>query len=728
MARYNDAKKMKFVLMKEHPLLGYALCFMIGAYSAIMIDFPVVFAVIVLVISALFTIGFTIFRKKSWVFLLFVFISLGYILSNASIPKWYNEDYVPPEKCQIIGTVETVRDKGYASEYVLSDVSFGTKKIESKIIVKNISERNKIVPGQRIRFYATLEKPATAQQTGMFSEKMYYMTKGIQYTCTIYDTKIAVLKKAENSISINTRVQSQIYSRFNKNFSQPVLGMIYSLGTGNKNYMDKELYSQCSSLGISHIFAISGLHIGALLIIWEFFCKKTKQRFLVKILGSAILIFILYIIVGSRASLFRAIAMWALIVVYQYAGIKGDLIDFLSIAMIVLLFMNPLYVVDLGFILSVTCVGAIWLIYLPIAKKNKHKKLFRLYPVSMFVVSLSILSFSWIITAKAFGQVAIMSPIWNVIFVPITIVLLMLLMCYSIVFWIPLIRFPIIWAIDNLAKIIINLVKWCSKINIEIKTPSISFIATIGIVIALLLITDVLFKKKKKLRTVIGIATVVIILALSLFIPMEPKMEVFAGYDAPFVYIYENNKSILILNEDDGGIRRVLKDINKNKIDVFLYTGNDIEDLEELLSDIDGIKFKEIIIHEDLIEGNIVDNNYTLVSTNEVLEYGNLSFNIQPFRANKNAVTHYYADIKYYDRHFTYIDSLRLREGAIDKSETVICTSWTKQRIENLTYVNCKYVIMNSRDYLMDDLPVSNNNMTIPTYNINNSGSFTYFP
>lgn len=723
------AKKIKFVLMKEHPLMGYALLFMVGAYLSLNVSIPMIVWDALLVISIISIFAMTIFKRRSWMFVLIVFLSLGYISGINHIPSWYNEYYAPPADAQITGKVEDVKATGYSYEYILSDVSINHYEIDSKIKISNITDRDYIDAGNVVYLYADLEKPAEAQQNGMFSERRYYMTKDIQYLATIFDQKVTVLKHGDDEQPVKIRLQNKIYNQFNGDFNQPVLGVLYSLSTGNKDYLDDEFYTMCQDLGIAHIFAISGLHIGALLILWELYCKKTRKRFLTKILGSTVLVIILYMVVGSRASLLRAIAMWALVIVYQYTGRKGNIIDFLAIAMLVLLAVNPLYVIDIGFLLSVTCVGAIGLVYTPLAKAKKSEKankIFNFYPVSMFLLSLCILSMSWIITAKVFGQVAILSPIWNVFLVPIAMVLIALMIIYAFTFYIPIISLGVVWTIEKITSLIVYLVKVFSKANIDINMPSISLAAALGIIVLLLLMTDLIIKNRKIIRVAIGVVCIGIIMASVIFIPPKDRMDVYTGYDNCFVYILEQNKSMVIVNTDDGGIERVLRDIDENKVDILLYTGNDIEDLEELIENIEDISFDEIIVHSNLMIDYKGAHGYTTINSGEIINFGNSQIYVDTFRANPTAIIHYYADIQYYDRQVIYIDPLRLREGAIQQCEIMICSRWTKQRIENLIYANPEYVIINSRDYLMSKIPISENEEKISIFNINNMGSFTY--
>ena len=167
--------------MKEHPLMGYALSFMAGAYFALIFRVSSVFLVALLAAFIIFTLLFIWNQKRPWVFMLFIFALIGYLLCAKSIPDWYFENYITPEECQITGTVESVKSTGYSYEYVLTDVQLSYNEIESKIKITNVTDRDYIEEGYKIRLKAVLERPAAAQQSGMFAENRYYMTRITSY-------------------------------------------------------------------------------------------------------------------------------------------------------------------------------------------------------------------------------------------------------------------------------------------------------------------------------------------------------------------------------------------------------------------------------------------------------------------------------------------------------------------------------------------------------------------
>lgn len=712
---------MKFVLMKERPLVGFVLFFMMGAYLATVISIPIKI-VIALLVLAILAIGISAyFIKKVWYYILIVSALVGYIACLAQVPSWYYDTSAPPEPCSIYGVVDSMKNTDYSSEYILKNVEIDNEKIASKVQVKHITNYSEVEIGDNISLYSELERWSVAQKEGMYSPARYYMTKNIQYTCTLFGKGVDIVEKAKGIASITSRWHDGIYGRLKEDFSQPALGFIFSLVSGDKSYMDKQIYSTSAELGIAHIFAISGLHIGVLLLLWELLCKKLKMRFLIRTLGSLSIIVVLLLVVGNRASLLRATLMWGLIVVYLRSGIKNDLLGLLSIAALLLLIYNPLLVLDVGFIMSISCVLAIAVVYLPLTNKYKNT-----YLASLFILSASILSMCWIVGAKIFGNIAPLSPIWNVLFVPLAVVIICAIVIYALVWYIPVVGLFVANIIEIVAKLTISLIEIVDKVNISINMPSISLSQAIGIFGVSLLMTDIFIRGRKRTRIVVGCLAIIAIV-FSVYYPKEPaKIEVFSGYNDTFIYISADDKSLIIINQDDGGVLWVLNDLNDAHVDTLIYSGNKIEDIESLILSLEGVDVGQIYAHKDLLDDYSGDIDIIGIVPDERILFLDSAIRLERFKANKNAIVNYCAIISYDSNSMIYLDPLKLREGALTSSDVVVCSRWTKQRIENVSYANSEYVIMSSSNYLLDDTPTTTYGQSIRTYNITSEGSIAF--
>ena len=134
---------------------------------------------------------------------------------------------------------------------------------------------------------------------------------------------------------------------------------------GNTSGIDEDLYENIRRGGIAHIFAVSGLHVGALFAFCLALTKKTALRRLPKgaqLLFLAALLFIYAGICGFSASVIRA----AVICLVSYAstliGIKTDFIESLGLAAIIVLLLKPSALFEVGFQLSfMACFGIAFL-------------------------------------------------------------------------------------------------------------------------------------------------------------------------------------------------------------------------------------------------------------------------------------------------------------------------------------------------------------------------------
>ncbi len=150
-------------------------------------------------------------------------------------------------------------------------------------------------------------------------------------------------------------------SLHHQSFTPRQLAVIEALVLGQRQGIDKEMSSQYAAAGMMHILAVSGLHVGVILLILRFLFGFIKWRQLqwVKSLLIISLIWSFAIITGLSPSVLRAATMFSFLEVGELLGGKRKSQDAVLASAIFLLLLDPLLIYQVGFQLSYLAVIAI---------------------------------------------------------------------------------------------------------------------------------------------------------------------------------------------------------------------------------------------------------------------------------------------------------------------------------------------------------------------------------
>ena len=195
-----------------------------------------------------------------------------------------------------------------------------------------------------------------------------------------------------------------------------------SLLLGDTSGLDYETKTSLSVSGIRHIVAVSGLHVGVLCAgIW--FLTR-KRRWLTVLVGLPVLA-LFAAMVGFTPSVCRACLMAGLMMVSGAVRREYDGLTELSFAVLVLLFLNPFGVQGVGFQLSVLSVLGILLFGSRLSRRFRDRfpglyanRLLRWAPESLSV-TLSAMSLSTPAAVYYFGVLSLVSPIANLLCLPL---------------------------------------------------------------------------------------------------------------------------------------------------------------------------------------------------------------------------------------------------------------------------------------------------------------------
>lgn len=207
-------------------------------------------------------------------------------------------------------------------------------------------------------------------------------------------------------------------------FSEDTAPFMAALLTGDKTdlYEDELLNARLSAAGLTHVVAVSGMHISFLMGMLTLFCSNRRRLALIAVP----MLFVFCAMVGFTPSVCRAAFMQSYLLLANVVDRENDTPTSLAVIMAVLLLKNPSAAASVGLQLSFAATAGIMLLSGRIHRWVYSKCKDRIHPVmwqrkALAVISgniamtLGALVFTLPLTAIHFGSISIVSPISNLL-------------------------------------------------------------------------------------------------------------------------------------------------------------------------------------------------------------------------------------------------------------------------------------------------------------------------
>ena len=314
-----------------------------------------------------------LFQKKKGKLLFCAFLSLllfsfrFYSLNRAYEKERQSIDYILPLKAVLRGKLLYIEEQEQKWKLLLGscivDTDLGRKKSPShnekyrkrnalpfqKLILYLPKDSSEIspLPGQIYTFKGQFLELHPATNEGEFSLPSYYKGEGIsgifQATALLFvEGEAAPFSKELFSLKYILRKQIE------RLFPDELAGFLKGLFLGERSGISLNEKSLYQSAGISHILAISGLHLSLLGEFFYFLLRKMRLSSLLSSLISSFFLFSYFLFTGSSHSAFRALLMLFLRFAAIQLGRGKDLLSQLSFALLLLLWLNPLSIYSIG--------------------------------------------------------------------------------------------------------------------------------------------------------------------------------------------------------------------------------------------------------------------------------------------------------------------------------------------------------------------------------------------
>lgn len=318
-------------------------------------------------------------------------------------------------KNEFIGEILDVKIK---NEKITIKLNTDEKILINYYIKKNENYSNLKI-GSIIKVEGKLDYPKKNTNFNLFNYKNYLLSEKIYFVLTA--NKITYIKDTDN---IFFKAKNLLINYIN-NFKTK--DYLYTFILGNTSLLEQDTKESFQNNGISHLFAVSGMHITLISTLLMYLLKKiTKNHDISYIITIFILLFYTFI-TNFSSSILRAFLLFLLIYINKKFKFNLKTIEIIMLILLILLMYNPFYIYSIGF--KFTFIISIILILF--SKKINN---FKNYFSKLLMTSLISFFISLPIVINNFFEINLISPLLNLIFVPFISIIIFPFSLISLIF------------------------------------------------------------------------------------------------------------------------------------------------------------------------------------------------------------------------------------------------------------------------------------------------------
>lgn len=364
-------------------LVPFCLGIMYSFYYPVKVNFGIFIIIPLFLIIHLFHIRKQSFRQSylyRWIigvsyFLLF--LGLGFVIANIKVEKHHPHHF---------SNYNNVNIEGYIGQ-VISEPQIKQRSVKTIVRIIEIKLNGQWIPttgkcliylqrdssinieyNNRFSFIHPLKKVKSPTNFGEFNYKRYLAHHYIEHQIYLKKSDFTIIPY--NSSFNLKRLSIELRNSLLKNYEEyklrdEELAIVSALTLGKKTLLNHDLKQAYSSAGAMHILAVSGLHVGIILLILQFSLSWLKRfnhgEFILNLL-LILCIWLYAFISGLSPSVLRAATMFSFLILGKLIHKKSNVYNTLALSAFTILFFDPYMLLEVGFQLSyLAVIGIIYL-------------------------------------------------------------------------------------------------------------------------------------------------------------------------------------------------------------------------------------------------------------------------------------------------------------------------------------------------------------------------------
>lgn len=594
-------------IFEKRPL-AIILCVMLGGFS-FFADFTWQFklicaAVIIALISQILIFKTLKIGRKPFVVLVLSALCLSFLLSAIWSLTFYPAAYYDKNVSVSARIYDIDNSLPYSTKIVCKTKTIDDKKDKHTLIAyidKDVAST--LTKYDNISFNANLSE-FTSQDDG-FDGRSYYVSKG--YSAFLEDvTNLEVIDNSPDKLDAFFKgLQLRISNRLKLRTDYNTGALLSALIVGNRNDLSGSVKLDFARLGISHVLALSGMHLAILSLALNFLLTRIGVRKKLRVIIMITSIAFYIALTGFSASVLRSGLMLIISGLIFLLSSKADAITSLFISVFLIVLFNPTSVFDLSLWLSAFATLGV-IVFSEIAEKSDKDAglVLKILTAVKNACLISVFAFAatFAFTALRFDSFSVISVFTTLIFSFVIQVLIYGGLLVLLIGWLV--------PIGKIVVVFSDAIIWLAETISSSKLIYVSvdfFITKLLIVLAsLFLFAFLVFDVKQKKRAVLTL----VILLVSVFISAEIGTCVVRRSDDVLYTASTTGDTVLLKSDSDVSViysgRAVstaakdvvqqITDARLTYVDTFFFASYSHSTLEFAQVIIDGVKVERIML------------------------------------------------------------------------------------------------------------------------------------
>lgn len=484
-------------LFNLRPIVLAGLLIMAGIILGYYVDVTVVkvLSVCLLIIGTILISALILFsrKRKNCILMaatLFMMVIIGFSLTTIKMNRLAKFSGYVYETNEIECTISSAKEKGTSVVIYADHIAINGNKVDGNCRITYYGNHYKI---SEFRYGAKLVLSEVK-----FKEKniLKPSKSGTVFNVSLRDANISSLTPTKNIfIKLRNTITDKLVN--NNSSAEYVNSLEVGMLFGEKAYMSEEMKDAFSISGLSHLLAVSGLHVGFILTLLNILLNRLFKRNVKLIFITEAVVLIVYAFICDfspsivRASLMAIISMFATVRGKQYDGLNA-----LALSAIILTLFDPLTIFNVGFELSYACVFSMACL------SGRLNYLFtKVMPEKLsgtLSIGLSATLGTFPIIAYYFNSFSVLSVLVNLIAVPFASICFMS-MVVCLIIWMLLPFMSFVMALPNfLYKLLASFAYSVSSISFANTELFINLTGAILLMCVIIFLGDYLFLKRKQ--------------------------------------------------------------------------------------------------------------------------------------------------------------------------------------------------------------------------------------